>query len=250
MNKARPIWVAFEGCDGSGKSTIANAMRDLIGPESVLIPTPSDSQLGRLARQSLALSIQEMPLEARQLVFLSDIIATFFREVMPALMNGKTVISDRWVLSTLVYHISLMRIAGAQDEGVDTATHMLDYYRTMTAGFGPDITFVVNAPEPVRWDRLKSRPDSGDLNEASREFQKIVASTYEKIGTALADDDGGPVEFYENGADLKLSVSGTVNPVEEARMCIKDMNRLEPDPIPAYPGLWERLVEGGEPDVV
>ena len=228
----RPLWVCFEGPDGAGKSTLARMFTERLD-NAVLLPSPSEGTVGRFARESLGIRRNSLAVEARQLLFLSDVIDTYFRAVVPALMDGKVVVSDRWVMSTLFYHHALLEMEGAEEDGNNSAADMFSLYSILTSGQGPDLTFVVNTPEPVRWSRLSARWET-DLNEDSREFQKIVSSLYQDF----APPDVG---FYQSGCDLQLTVHGHGNAEREIEQCLRDAARVKTEPMQVYTGLWNRL---------
>lgn len=233
----RPLWICFEGPDGAGKSTLARMFFERLD-NAVLLPSPSDGTVGRMARESLGMERNSLAVEARQLLFLSDVVDTYFRSVVPALMDGKTVVSDRWVMSTLFYHHALLEMEGAEEEGNNSAADMFSLYSVLTSGQGPDLTFVVNTPEPIRRSRLSARWEK-DLNEDSREFQRLVNSLY-------MDWEPPDVGFYQSGCDICLTIHGHGDPEREVEQCLRDAARIRTEPMQVYTGLWNRLNGGSE----
>lgn len=231
----RQPWIAFEGPDGAGKTTLAQAFCDAHS-NSVFVPSPSLGAVGEFARSTLKMGVSSVAIEARQLLFLSDILDTYFRLVVPAILDGKMVVSDRWILSTLLYNHALLEMCGAEDEAVESTQDLYSFYQTLTVGQGPDVTYIVNTPEPVRWKRLTSRDSDGDLNESSRGFQRLVAELYR-------DFRPGGDGFYSEGLDLRFPINGSRDSSIDSviQQCSRDVAQLKPPPLSAYSGLWNRL---------
>lgn len=101
------LFVAFEGADGSGKSTQARAVVEALrgaGVETVLTREPGGSDLGEALR-SLVLDPAHAPVDARTeaLLFAAARAAHVERTVRPALARGAVVVTDRYVDSSVAY---------------------------------------------------------------------------------------------------------------------------------------------------
>jgi len=93
----RPTFIVFEGLDGSGKSTCAAQLAERLGAE--LMTTPP---LGvRRYRDDLITSLGSSQ-EARQLFYLATVFAAS-EEVSTHLKQGRSVVLDRYFLSTQAY---------------------------------------------------------------------------------------------------------------------------------------------------
>lgn len=103
MNRGQLI--AFEGLDGCGKSTqierLAAALR-AAGRDVVLTREPTDGEFGRRIRAAAG-SGEEISPEEELGWFVEDRRAHVAEVIRPALTAGKTVLSDRYYLSTVAY---------------------------------------------------------------------------------------------------------------------------------------------------
>ncbi len=93
----RPTFIVFEGLDGSGKSTCAAQLAEHIG--AVLMTTPSPDV--RRYRDDLIESLGSSQ-EAKQLFYLATVFAAS-AEVSALLQGGRSVVLDRYFLSTQAY---------------------------------------------------------------------------------------------------------------------------------------------------
>lgn len=103
----RGLFVAFEGADGSGKSTQARAVAERLrasGREVLLTREPGGSDLGEAVR-GLLLDPAHAPVDARTeaLLFAAARAAHVARTVRPALAGGAVVLTDRYVDSSIAY---------------------------------------------------------------------------------------------------------------------------------------------------
>ncbi len=93
--KRRPLFIVFEGIDGSGKSTQAKMLvTDLEAAdiENVLTSEPSSDLIRRLT------SVQGRPDPKEEaLLFTKDRHDHVKRVILPALEAGRTVICDRYI---------------------------------------------------------------------------------------------------------------------------------------------------------
>lgn len=99
-------YIILEGIDGTGKSSVAKLLAEALraqGREVVLTSEPSDRPSGRLIRERLAERGLKMTAHEWLGLFVADRRIHIDEVVKPALEQGKDVIQDRSMYSTLVY---------------------------------------------------------------------------------------------------------------------------------------------------
>jgi dTMP kinase len=99
------FFVAIEGIDGAGTTTqtslVSAQLQARFGLATLATREPSDLRVGLLARSLLIdRSLNE---KAMALLFAADRLDHYDVEIRPALAAGKIVVSDRYLLSSLVY---------------------------------------------------------------------------------------------------------------------------------------------------
>lgn len=162
-------FIVLEGPDGSGTTTHSALLAETLrarGEDVLLTAEPTDSPIGTFIREQLKSHTIESP-SALQLLFCADRAWHIEKVIKPALAAGKTVISDRYVISTLVYGEAL---------GLDPDWLV----RVNTPFLEPDIMIIALPPLHVCLDRIMKRTQL-DVFENSR-FQKLVYDLYEKAG--------------------------------------------------------------------
>jgi len=143
----RGLLVAFEGIDGSGKSTqlarTAARLRDAGHPVHAT-REPSDGPEGRRIRAAAA-SGEALSAEEERALFVADRRRHVDAEIAPALAAGRLVLCDRYTLSTVAYQ-------GAR--GLDPAALLAE---AESAFPWPDLALVFDlAPEPAL-ERIRAR---------------------------------------------------------------------------------------------
>lgn len=180
-------FVVLEGVDGSGKSSQATALAEWLehaGCRVVCCHDPGSTPLGDAVRDVL-LHRKELRLdpEAEMFLYMAS-RAQLVREVIqPALQNGDWVISDRFLMSNIVYQ--------GHAGGLDTEA-IREAGKIATCGIQPDLTLVLDIDldtastrmnRPL--DRLESRGDA--YREKVRNGYRIEAQSK---NTVLIDATG------------------------------------------------------------
>jgi dTMP kinase len=168
------LFLAFEGVEGSGKSTQARRLAERLragGREVVLAREPGSTPLGERVR-ALVLDHAELNVPPRSELFLMLAARAAFVEqvVRPALARGGVVIADRFELSTLAYQ-------GA-GRGLP-ADEIVHGNRMATGGLSPDATVLLELPPEEgarRQAEAAKRPDRMEREDA--EFHRRVARGY------------------------------------------------------------------------
>jgi dTMP kinase len=154
-------FIAFEGLDGSGLTTQSVMLRDHFintGREVVLTKEQTDGLIGGLIKSCLKGEWRASPL-ALQLLFAADRAQHLRNEIEPALKMGKTVISDRYILSSLAY--------GAVD--LD-----LNFLKQINSGFRkPDLTIIIDTKPETCLERIKSSRFGVELFEEKKKLEEI-----------------------------------------------------------------------------
>lgn len=133
-----PVFVVFEGLDGSGKSTCARRAAAVLG--ACYLKTPSGPLLDH--RESIIASFNGSQ-EAAQLLYLASVVDAS-RIAKTHLAAGQSVVLDRYLLSTQVYaefRGSTLHIDDAISEVLRAA----------------DLTVFLDAPLAVRRTRMSAR---------------------------------------------------------------------------------------------
>lgn len=176
------MFFSFDGLDGVGKTTQMNLFMDWLraaGHDVVSCYDPGSTPLGEAIREILLGHKLPIARTSEMLLFMAARAQLVEEVVRPALECGQTVVSDRYVLSNLVYQ----GYAG----GVDLET-IRQIGQVATHGIRPELVFVLDMPPAAaagridrQLDRMESQGDAfqsrlraGFLAEAARDPRRIV----------------------------------------------------------------------------
>ena len=171
------FFITFEGIDQSGKSTqlklLAGAMKQA-GLSVLTVREPGGTPLGESLRE-LLLGPEHAGMDPwTEALLYAAARAQLVKDVIrPALMQGKIVLSDRFIDSSLVYQ------GMARDLGVE---RILDLNRGATGGLMPDLTFVFHLEVDASRERLANRGSAEDRIEGEpMEFHRRVEAGYRRL---------------------------------------------------------------------
>ncbi|PSQ38666.1 dTMP kinase, partial [Halobacteriales archaeon SW_12_71_31] len=158
--------VTLEGLDGSGKTTVVEALRDA-RPDAVFTREPTESWYGEAVRRSLG--DDDADPVAELFLYTADPAAHLRRVVRPALDRGDLVVSDRYTDSRYAYQ-------GATLDGV--LDRPMEYVRGVHQAFTrpPDATIYLDV------DPQTAAARAGAENKFERAaFLAEVRSNYERL---------------------------------------------------------------------
>jgi dTMP kinase len=154
MSDRRAPFIVLDGPDGSGKSGQLRLLAETLRAEGVGVVqtrepggSPSAEVIRRLLVQGDAPDWSPI---AEVLLFNAARVQHLLETVRPALADGKAVLCDRYVSSTLAYQVG--------GGGVDAAT-VLELHRLCCGDFWPDLTVIVDVPVEVGLARARARED-------------------------------------------------------------------------------------------
>jgi dTMP kinase len=169
------VFITFEGIDRSGKTTQARMLADALGDRALLVREPGGTPAAERIRELVKDPALELSPMAETLLFgaaRAELVATVIR---PALADGRTVICDRYVDSTVAYQ------GGARGLGIERVEEL---NRWITDGLEPDVTFLLE----IDPGGAAARPGESDRLEAEgAELQRAVAAAYEVLAERHAE---------------------------------------------------------------
>ena len=134
---AKGLFIAFEGGEGSGKSTQAERLcRRMIEERHrvALIHEPGTTTLGKYLRQYLKSKLP-LALSSELLLFAAARAQLVAEIIRPSLDKGINIVADRFIGSTIVY----------QGYGRGIPRNVIDYLNEyVTSGLSPDITVLLD----------------------------------------------------------------------------------------------------------
>lgn len=171
------LFLAFEGVEGSGKSTQAALLAERLreaGKKVTLAREPGTTPLGERVR-AIVLEGADLEIPGRSELFLMLAARAAFVDqvVRPALEAGEVVVSDRFELSTLAYQ-------GA-GRGVPVEA-IVEANRLATGGLTPDATILLtlDPEEGARRQHLAAK-QRDRLEREAMEFHRRVAAGYREL---------------------------------------------------------------------
>ena len=195
--------IAFEGTDGAGKTTMIEMTKTLLGEDNVLFvkqPTDMARKTKLFQKMMYCKDHGDIDYRAVQLLTMSDRLQHGYEVIEPALKEGKTVICDRYVFTSLAN----MLARGYLNEDW--------FYSAAKNIVRPDVVFLSYAPPELAIKRIKARPDECDrhldedlLKGVAREFRYMA---WREKFTVL--DTGGDAETAFIKVKQKLKEAGVI----------------------------------------
>ena len=168
MNK-KGVFICIEGLDGCGKTTqtklLAKKLRK--SHNAVYTAEPSRGKIGTYIRESCLYGEKRLSTVVEALLFAADRIEHVETEVLPALDQGKLVISDRYVYSSLAYQGA----AGLSLEWIEKINeHALQ----------PDLAVFIDVAPKIVMSRLKPKKSVMENLETQQKVREIYLKFVEK----------------------------------------------------------------------
>lgn len=172
--KSNPLFISFEGIDGSGKSTQCQLLSDhlnTLGVSHLSIREPGATTLGEKVRSLVHDPAMTMDMHTEAYLYASARCELVNSVIKPALANHQTVICDRFFHSSLAYQ------GYARGMGIET---VLAINAVAVGETKPHVTFWIDTPLATAQQRVTT----GELDRIEAEgsaFQEQVMLGYQAL---------------------------------------------------------------------
>jgi len=145
------MFITVEGVEGGGKtlqSRLLSGWLDARDIDHLLTKEPGTiiSKECRQIRELILNPENDIAVRAEMFLYLADRSQHVEKCILPALVEGKWVISDRYLDSTKVYQ------GVGRKLGIETITPMIEY---ASHGLMPDLTFILDLPAEIGIKRAR-----------------------------------------------------------------------------------------------
>ncbi len=193
-------FIVFEGIDGSGKSTQLSLLAQKL--KSAQIPVlatkePTDGPIGVIIRNVLnkRLVLDEKTIAALYLADRLDHIQNPVNGMLHQRNAGKTILCDRYYLSSYAYHSSHVPLQWIIAANAECAELMR-----------PDVIFFLDVAPEVTLERLEQSRYFLDLFETKERLIQVQANYYKAIQQIEAKEHIVILDATQSQAQIALQV--------------------------------------------
>ena len=186
--KNKGFFICIEGLDGSGKTTHAyRLVRNLQkrGFDAVYTTEPSEGEIGKFIRASVLQGKKRVPRVVEALLFAVDRVEHLEKDVKPALREGKVVVSDRCVYSSLAYQGA----AGLDLEWIEEINRF---------ALPPDLALYIDVPPEVVVKRIRRKKSVMERLETQRRVKEVYMKFVDNGKLMPIDGDRKKIEVEKN----------------------------------------------------
>jgi dTMP kinase len=176
--KKKGLFIVIEGLDGSGKSTQAKILVRKLRQSHGAIYTaePSHGKIGTFIRNRILYGEKRPSISVEALLFAADRIDHIQNEVQPTLDEGRLVVSDRYIYSSLAYQGS----AGLNLEWIETVNQL---------ALKPDLALFIDVDPEVVLKRLTRKKSVMENLETQSKVREVYLKFVKKGDLARIEGD-------------------------------------------------------------
>lgn len=166
-------FIVIEGIDGSGKSTIAKKLAETLNEnniETIYTFEPTNAYYGAKLRDTML--SKDMDLDRELELFVDDRKEHIRLMIKPTLEEGKTVVLDRYMYSSIAYQ-------GAKGIDIEKIKNMHESFILI-----PDIVFIFHLPVEKSLNRIIEKRGFIDRFE-NEEYLKKVDSIFKSFNDSF-----------------------------------------------------------------
>ncbi len=204
---ARGKFIVLEGGEGSGKSEMMDRLKGMLPPGTVYARDPGATTLGEEIR-NIVLGQDSRGIDAATelLLFLAARAQVIAELIAPSLAEGKTVVCDRFILSTLAYQVY-------GRERPDFLPLVKNAFDAIKKGCTPDTTIFLDVTPEIGLQRVKMRIQATNrFDEEEVAFHERIREGYRKhlndYGRTVTIDANKPLE--EVWTDVEQAVQSAL----------------------------------------
>jgi len=179
MTKKKGLFICIEGLDASGKTTHARRLvRELRqrGFDAIYTTEPTEGEIGNFIRRHVLQRERRVPSVIEALLFAVDRVEHVEGKIKPALEEGKIVVSDRYLYSSLAYQ-------GAA--GID-----LNWIEEINRhAIRPDLAIYIDVPPEVAVKRIRRRRSVMETLQTQQRVREVYMRLVENGRLIVVDGD-------------------------------------------------------------
>ena len=177
----RGFFLALEGLDGAGKTTLSRRLEEALralGLDPLLVKEPTEGPYGREIRALVRAGRKNLSPAQELDYFVRDRAEDVARNIGPALMAGRPVLADRYILSNVAYQSA----RGLTEEAILKANAPFPW---------PDLTILLEVPVSLGLTRIAERTGGREAGfEEENYLGRVQAAFARQRGPDLFRVDG------------------------------------------------------------